>query len=152
LRKENKWTKLLLAYPGTGARTLQKASPNSTLLDNFGFRSPPLNYWCWVISIDILRSRIADFTLRQEKHQFIGWGINWREIINLFPPESIGIHSIDPVEYEANVKAYRLTSDYVWDLKLIGDDHPVQYYVDGYSQWIAQAMMYFADYIEGYHR
>jgi hypothetical protein len=123
---------LILCYPGLGQRRivnylnseLFSFRPSSgILLDDFGFRDPPNNYWGWYISIPILRSRLFDLRLKDWGGCYVGWGCNWQKIINE-NFDAIGYIHIDKTGFFNLYNNYRKSIDYIWDLKLINiGDH-----------------------------
>ena len=119
---ECKYARIILAYPGTRARTLisifKKKGWNVVHLDDFGYRSPPGEFWNWNISTKVLESRISDVELKKEKTWFIGWGTNWEKFF-LMADNNLGILECDDDLYKKICSEYRQTDEYRWDQKLI---------------------------------
>lgn len=129
---------LLLAYPGTGARTL--CTDKHVHLDLFGYRAELLDYSGWTICIDVLRSRIADAKFLERDVDFVGWGSNWKDIMECFHAVDITVVNIPIPQYFRQVRQYRLTKEYSdVDLKFLNKDLPIHDYCDKYFQFLIDA-------------
>ena len=117
-------SKIILAYPGTRARTLISILKHNLYqvvhLDNFGYRDPPGDYWNWKISISVLKSRIADAELQKKPILFIGWGTNWEKFF-LLCDGNIGVLECEDEVYKKVCSNYRQSEEYKWDQKLIAN-------------------------------
>ena len=135
---------LILAYPGTGCRKMLALLPESSIhLDSFGYREPVDSYWNWKTSIKVLKSRMYDARLKRTELYFIGWAVNWREIIEC-DFDSVLSYDISDRRYVNRVRNYRETEEYKWDQKLIANsscnnfEKTINHYLHNYISFKAE--------------
>jgi hypothetical protein len=133
---------LILAYPGQGIRTLIRKDKAYYHLDQIGYFVGG-NYYKWFVSVDVFRQKWRVFSTPTK---FIGYGQNWRALVDVAGQKHTCYWALAPEEYERRVAAYRETAEYrEIDLKkhLKGrPDHPIGFYLKGYQIWLKEVSSY----------
>jgi hypothetical protein len=137
--------RLILAYPGTGARTLaQHSALKIFFLDAIGYREG--DYFTWQIDLNrfgrIWNSNKSTWNL------FIGWGQNWKSLIDIAGISRTCVYLVSPIQYTARVETFRKTEQYrTVDLPAVkeagfSEDHSIDWYLQKYKIFLNQFAAY----------
>jgi hypothetical protein len=134
--------KLILAYPGTGARELSRLL-HALHLDIIGSFVNPNDYWSWELDLH----RFGILWAQSKIKKFVGYGLNWKGLIDIAGPEQVTVYRIPMDLYEQRVKKFRQSKQYeTIDLPMIKkklkEDYEVSQYVKWYMEFIVLAETY----------
>jgi hypothetical protein len=137
--------RLILAYPGTGARTLCEGAQKTFFLDAIGYRSDG-GYFEW--NIDLNRFGRIWNSDKSVWNLYVGWGQNWKSLIDIVGLKRTHIYVVTPIQYYRRVELFRKTEQYrSVDLPAIKEagfeeDHPIEWYVGQYKIFLNQFYAY----------
>jgi hypothetical protein len=140
-------SRLILAYPGTGSRELAKLI-YGVHLDKIGYFKDSNDYWSWMIDI----SKFME--LWGKPHTFVGYGLNWKELIDIAGVDRVSVYKIPLNQYLNNVIRFRKSVQYqkvdlTMILKTKDHDYPIFEYGRWYMEFVAACEAYIAKLVEG---
>jgi hypothetical protein len=134
--------KLLLAYPGTGARELASLI-HAFHLDSIGYFQNPKDYWTWNIDLQ----RFGYLWEYSKIIKFVGYGLNWRGLVDIVGTINVTLYTIPLNDYTSNIIEFRKSVQYAKiDLPMIlqtkNSDLSLYEYGQHYMDFVITAKAY----------
>jgi hypothetical protein len=140
--------KLILAYPGTGARELCRLT-HALHLDIIGSFTDPNDYWSWELDLH----RFGIFWTQSKIKTFVGYGLNWRGLVDIAGPKQVMIYRIPLDLYKQRVMEFRQSEQYkTIDLPLIKKKLEEDYEIAQYAKWYMDFIVLAQTYIKTQER